>query len=284
MDAIADKVVRDNGGETAEFWLNNFYTPIVQPYDDGYINRSVALGASYHLDRGLPFRLQSRFFFDRGNICVLADGSLSWNGFLFKRSASEVLALENADRVPTSEMLDEMAALESWFSQQLGKEVRFEIPPEVYVRHSLNVRGAIAPLTGIEVLQGGRSPDRALGSFSYDFDFRGGVDGLSIRIPPRPAFNFGIESALLQEVDNLAIVGRSSGYLGIAPSVARILTFNIYQGQAIGAAAALAVQNGVPLNAIASPETRQTLEAFTGLETEFFGRPVPADTIDPRIR
>jgi hypothetical protein len=73
-------------------------------------------------------------------------------------------------------------------------------------------------------------------------------------------------------VNNLAIVGRSSGYVGMAVSVGRIATVNIYQGQGVGVAAGLASKFGVPLNTITSSQTKKTLETLTGKTTYLSGR------------
>ena len=151
------------------------------------------------------------------------------------------------------------------------KDVKVVMPSEVYIRHSLNITDVVDPLTGKEVLKGGTAPENSIGTFSYEFDFRGGIKGLGITYLPLPRYNFGIESALAKNVNNLAVVGRSSGYLGIAVAVARIQTMSIYQGQAIGVAAAMANQKGVPLNQIISAEVRQKLEILTGKKTKLRG-------------
>ncbi|NES00104.1 MAG: FAD-dependent oxidoreductase, partial [Symploca sp. SIO1B1] len=39
----------------ANFWLIDFYSPMYKAYADGYFNRSIALGAAYHLDYNHPF-------------------------------------------------------------------------------------------------------------------------------------------------------------------------------------------------------------------------------------
>ncbi|NJK28610.1 MAG: FAD-dependent oxidoreductase [Coleofasciculaceae cyanobacterium SM2_3_26] len=98
------------------------------------------------------------------------------------------------------------------------------------------------------------------------------MTGIGVAVPPLPAFNFGIESAQAANIDNLGIIGRASGYRGVAVAVGRIQTLNVYQGQAIGVAAAIASRAGVPLNTIPSAEVRQTLEQMTGLTTVLHGK------------
>jgi FAD dependent oxidoreductase len=272
MTAIEDSVVKNHGEKGASFLLQNFDRSIYQPYRDGYIVLSAALGGAYHLQHNIPLSWEG-FLFDKANICSLEDGSLSWNGLLFKLPISEIRQIEQDKFRPSQNQIDRLKDFELWLRERSGKDsVQVQILPEIYVRQSINVREVIDPLSGQEILQGGTDLDKSIGSFSYDFDFRGGVKGLSISVLPLPIFNFGIEHTLAKNINNLAIVGRSSGYEGIAVSVGRINTVNTYQGQGIGVAAALAKQWEVPLNTISSTETRQALETLTGLITQFYGR------------
>jgi len=272
VEKIKATITKYKDPASTEFWMRNFLSPIYQAYRDGYNIRSVAIGAAYHVDRNLPFTQDKGFFFDKANVCVYKDNSLSWNGFLFKYQVDELMKMEANGRKPNAEMVKEMSYLQEWLQKKSGKDVRVFIPDEIYIRQTLNVRDVVAPLTGKEIIKGGTVPEKSIGSFSYDFDLRGGVKDLGSRIPPLPTYNFGIESALASKVSNLAIVGRSSGYVGMAVSVGRIATVNIYQGQGVGVAAGLASKLGVPLNTITSSKTKQTLETLTGKTTYLSGR------------
>lgn len=260
---------QDNAG--AEFWLKNFWNPFYQPYKDGYNIRSIALGATYHLENKLPFT-QDKFFFDRANLCTYKNGDFSWNGFLFKYPTSTVIKLEENGRKIPPDMVKKMSLLQHWLQKYSQKDVRLILPEEIYVRHTLSIRDVVNPLTGQEILRGGTPVNQSIGSFSYDFDLRGGVKGLVLPPLPLPVFNFGIENTLASKIDNLAIVGRSSGYTGIAVSVGRILTLNIYQGQAVGVATAIAKDLQIPLNKIKSSQVRSRLERLTGETTYFYGK------------
>ncbi|MGE5659224.1 MAG: FAD-dependent oxidoreductase [Actinomycetota bacterium] len=271
MDKIQRSIKKSQDRLGAEFWLKHFGSPIYQPYPDGYMLRSVALGAAYHLAHNQPFT-QDGFFFDRANVCIHKDESLSWNGFLFKYPVDKILELEATGRKPTPEMVQEMSSIQAWLQKISRKDVRLLLPEEIYIRQSVNIRDVVDPLTGEEIIKGGTEPEKSIGSFSYDFDLRGGVKGLSLKIPPLPIYNFGIENALATKVNNLGIVGRSSGYVGLAVSVGRILTVNIYQGQGVGVAAAIAHRSQVPLNQITSKQVRETLENLTGKFTRLYGR------------
>ncbi len=266
-EQIVDSIYAEEDPQTAGFWLSGFLQPLYQSYEDGYYFKSIAIGAAYHLDRGQPFSLEG-FFWDKANVCELDDEMLSWNGFLFKYDVDSVMDIEEKGYQLTPEMVEEMAHVEEWLQRHTDNpNVESIFPPEVYVRHSISVRDVVDPLSGQEILDGGTLPEQSIGTFSYDFDFRGGVDGLSIPIPPLPQYNFGIEHGLAKNIDNLAVTGRSAGYEGIAVSVGRINTVNVYHGQALGVAAALAKNTGVSLNSIRSAEVRQTLETLTGRTT-----------------
>jgi hypothetical protein len=270
MDEIEASIRANQPPKAADFWLFNFTAPIFQRYIDGYYQKSIALGGAYHLWRKQPFQ-KTNFLFDKGNICEQKPQSLSWNGFLFKYSTDQVLQLEKDNLRPNAVMVQEMQQLEQWFSQLAGKPVKVVIPPEIYVRHSLSMSDVVDPLTGQEILQGGTVPNNSIGTFSYEFDFRGGIKGIGIKNPPLPIYNFGIENTLAKNISNLAIVSRSAGYQGIGVSVGRILTVKIYQGQALGVAAALAIQSKSPFHQMRSLPVRQKLEELTGLTTYLQG-------------
>ncbi|NES22240.1 MAG: FAD-dependent oxidoreductase [Symploca sp. SIO3E6] len=284
MNQIETNIRESTDAEGARFWLSNFRVPLYQSSPDGYYHKSIAFGVAYQIHRNLPFSLEG-FFLDKSNICLLPDNSLSWNGLLFKYQVEELLQIEENARKPTQEMQEEMVAFEAWLRELSGQEdVRVIVPQEIYIRHTLSIKDVIDPLTGQEIIKGGTTPENSIGSFSYNFDLRGGVNGLSIRIPPVPVYNFGIENTLARNINNLAIVGRSSGYVGMAVSVGRIQTVNIYQGQGVGVAAAIAKQLDVPLNTITSPQVRQTLENLTGLTTKLYGRDTAQGVDYPNIQ
>ncbi|NET25518.1 FAD-dependent oxidoreductase [Okeania sp. SIO1I7] len=273
MAKIKTKIQAEQAPTDAKFTLAKFRLPIIKTYKDGYINRSIALAGAYHIHRKHSFNLDlsSIFLFDKLNICRVGQRELSLNGFLFKYNSQKVREIEHNNFQPTQEMITEMQEIEAWLRKMSGKDVKVILPSEVYIRHSLNITDVVNPLTGKEILQGGTSAENSIGTFSYEFDFRGGVKGLGINYLPLPRYNFGIESALAKNVNNLAVVGRSSGYVGIALAVARIQTMSIYQGQAIGVAAAMANKKGIPLNQITSAEVREKLEQLTGKKTKLRG-------------
>lgn len=183
MAEIEDSIRKNQPPDGARFWLNNFWQPLFQRYQDGYYQKSIALGAAYLMEKNKPFKLEG-FFFDKANICLKTTGKLSWNGFLFKYSVAEVRELEENGLKPNQEMIAEMAEVEEWLRKLSGKNVRVKLPPEVYVRHSLSIKDVVDPLTGQEILRGGTMAANSLGTFSYEFDFRGGIKGIGIKMPP----------------------------------------------------------------------------------------------------
>lgn len=284
VDRIQDSIYSKNDPAAASFWLSGFGFPLYQSYRDGYYFRSIAIGAAYHLDRQQPFSLQG-FFWDKANVCELDARSLSWNGFLFKYSVDRVREIEANDFAPTPDMVTEMTEVEAWLQDKANNpDLEFVIPPEVYVRHSVSVRDVVDPLSGREILEGGTLPENSFATFSYDFDFRGGVDGLSLSVPPLPQYNFGIEHGLSNSIANLAIVGRSAGYEGIAVSVGRINTANVYHGQGLGVATGLARRLQVPLNRITSAQVRQELDRLTGRTTQLRGERTANPADYPRVK
>jgi hypothetical protein len=113
MAEIEDSIRKNQPPDGARFWLNNFWQPLFQRYRDGFYQKSIAMGAAYHLEKNQPFKLEG-FFFDKANICLKTTGKLSWNGFLFKYSVEEVRELEENGFKPNQEMIEEMAAVEEW--------------------------------------------------------------------------------------------------------------------------------------------------------------------------
>lgn len=272
MSRIKTALIKDNHPKLVKnIFIQNFFSPMYQNMPDSYDIRSIALGVSFHLYSQQPFNLE-KFLFDRGNISIQKDGSLVWNGFLFKYTTEQVMLLEENGRHPTQEMIDEMRLIEAWIRHISGKKVTVFLPKEIYIRHSLNIRDVVEPLTDDKIVKGGTAPKASIGSFSYEFDVRGGIPGFAGKLPSLPVFNFGIENCLANNVKNLAIVGRASGYVGLAPSVGRILTLNTYQAAGIGVAAGLAYRLRVPLNTMTSQQVRRELERLTGLKTSLHGR------------
>jgi hypothetical protein len=62
MAEIEDSIRKNQPG--ARFWLNNFWQPLFQRYRDGFYQKSIALGAAYHLEKNrehLNARINPKF-------------------------------------------------------------------------------------------------------------------------------------------------------------------------------------------------------------------------------
>ena len=256
--------------EKIKWIFNNLDKPMYVGED--FIDvRSIALGASYHLYRGKPYDLTKGFLFDKANIALLPGNRLSWNAFLYRVTAQEAMNLVQGEYKSTAEMLDELKAFERWLHTfKEGRSARVIPPEELYVRHSLNITDVVKPLTGREILHGGRSALDAVGTFSYYFDVRGGIEGMKGKMP-KVTFNFGIEHAL-SKLENLAIAGRAAGYYGLAPAVGRILELNVSIAAHLGVAAALSKQKNTPLNSITSSQAYKQMEALTKVKVKLQGK------------
>ncbi|AFZ01127.1 FAD-dependent oxidoreductase [Calothrix sp. PCC 6303] len=247
--------------------------------------RSYALSIVYHGFRGTALSLdQSRALLDKANIAILENGRMSWNALLFDVSADEAENLARGNAKPTAAMLEEMQHLIKWF-KSLGATT-VTPAPELYIRHAGNITGVIDPLTGTEMLQGGVSPQEAIGTFGYHFDVRGGIAGLGTRATekgmgnllffqlPVPLFNVGIQHTLLRNIDNLAVISPASGFEGYACSAGRIVEFNCAVAQGIGIAVVTSILSDRALNEISNLEVRNIL-ASTGSLPKIYGQSHP---------
>ncbi|MCU0567229.1 MAG: FAD-dependent oxidoreductase [Oculatellaceae cyanobacterium Prado106] len=241
--------------------------------------RSKALSIAYHSFRGTKLALAaSGAILDNANIAILGSSRLSWNALLFDVNATEAEDLARSAARPTPEMLREMALVQQWF-QSLGASA-VKPSPELYIRHAGNVAEVVNPLSGADMLTGALPANRALGTFGYAFDIRGGIAGIErnanangirdLRFKP-PLFNIGIQHSLCTTVPNLAVISPGSGFTGYASSAGRIVEFNVGVGQGVGIACSLALLSGRSLAAIADTEVRQVL-ADTDRLPRIYGR------------
>lgn len=240
--------------------------------------RSRALSIAYHSFRGTKLsEAESSAIFDNANIAILPGGRLSWNALLFQVNADQAEELARKRAKPTATMLEELSYVERWF-KSLGA-TRVIPASELYIRHAGNVTGVVEPLSGSQMLRGGVPASEALGTFGYQFDARGSINGLIDRASNKgfdtihfraPLLNIGMRHALLKSVPNLAVVSPASGFEGYACSAGRIVEFNAGVGQAVGIAATLALTTGRSLSSITNTEVRQVL-AQTGRLPKIYG-------------
>lgn len=261
--ALADALrqrLRDANGNP-----NTLY--IGPDYIDG---RSPALSIFYHASRGTKLSLtESGAVLDTPNIARLSGDRLSWNSLLVHLSGAEAEALANGGGYPHQRALQEMEIVSKWLRNGLGART---VTPmrELYIRYAGCIADPVRPLSGQQMLAGGLPADEGIGTFSYHFDVRGGIEGLGERARSlgwtdslhfdRPTYNYGIGHAIPRSVPNLAIVSPASGYKGYAPSAGRIVEGNVGVAQGIGMAAAIALQTGGTLADVPETAVRAALQ------------------------
>ncbi|NJL62852.1 MAG: FAD-dependent oxidoreductase [Methylacidiphilales bacterium] len=263
--------------------------------------RSPALSIAYHAFRGTKLDLAaSKGIFNNGNVALLSshlpiessNHRMSWNALLFSVSADEAEILARGKAQPTRKMLDEMLFVTSWL-RSLGA-VDVKPAKELYIRHAGNITNVVEPLTGAKMLAGGVPANEALGTFGYDFDFRGAIQSIIQGMEERaknknfgnqefgnkgfgnlafltpPLFNIGIQHALIKYVPNLAVVGSCSGFEGYACLPGRIVEFNCGVGQGIGIAAGIALAQDREINEVSNKEVRDVMESI-GILPQIYG-------------
>jgi len=247
MQELRNQIRRENTPADADFLLRNFHMPMqVQgDYADIY---STALGAAYHRFRGMPLRLGSPVFLDRGNVAAIGSERLSFNGLLFQLPTREVEHLIRNHRQPTPVMLQELRHLQTWFRRfPEAQQVEVFPPLEIYVRHLVTITEVLAPLDVEQILAGGVPPGEAIGEFRYAFDARGGIPGWAHPLPPTVTFRYGVGSSLTR-LENFAVIGGAAGFPGLAATVGRIEERKVCTGAYLGKLAAQAVYNQQPLS------------------------------------
>jgi hypothetical protein len=132
--------------------------------------------------------------------------------------------------------------------------------PELYIRESRHIKAEYC-LTIDDVLENRDFYDRvAFGSYPVDIQpTRPGQPGVVVGNPRQYAVPF--RSLVPLRVDNLLVVGRSAGYDCLAHGSARTIPVGMAEGQAAGAAAALAIKERKTFRQMArSPGDMQRLQ------------------------
>ncbi|WJH32578.1 FAD-dependent oxidoreductase [Paenibacillus sp. CC-CFT747] len=122
--------------------------------------------------------------------------------------------------------------------------------PELYVRETRHIKG-LYRLSIIDVLENRDFPDRiAFGSYRVDLQRISPQDnGLEILAPYKYAVPF--RSIVPQAVDGLLVVGRSASFDSLAHGSARVIPVGMATAQAAGAAAKIAIDQGVTFRQMA---------------------------------
>lgn len=242
----------------AELRSDYITRPTFAPEDKDYLDiLNPVIGIDYHLWRhGSPQGYaDADIFIDGGNVSRLADGSLGFNGLVAQAKGlnlgfEDLLALSQGGAIPAI-LQEEMLAFERYLREVGGfKAVKVIPPEEMYVRQTVTLL-ARQNMTARKAIEGGVSPEKAVGTFSYWLDLRG--TQLWKLYPgehlPKPIFNVGLEVTLplTPAFNNFAFVSRSAGYSPIGQGTGRIVQHNALLGEGLGVAAALAVLSGSSL-------------------------------------
>ena len=210
---------------------------------DSADQQSPALAIAFHGQTHLPADLRrSPVRLDLANIALLP-GRLSFNALLLRNDAAQNRRILAGGSRPLPWMRPYAAAVTRFFKGLGAHEVHWM--PELYVRSADQLRDPLEPLTAQQMAWGGVPGDEALGTFSYNLDFRGGLPGISHQ--PRPTFNFGYRHTLPRNRSNLAVLGPAAGYGGLGAGAGRIIELNISSGAGVAIASALALRDGVAL-------------------------------------
>jgi hypothetical protein len=265
----------------AEYITRPTYAPPEMDYLD-ILNP--VIGIDYHIWRhgDAASYAEAGIFIDGANISRLADGSLGFNGLIAKASALELdfddlLALSQDGPIP-EELLEEMAWFERYLQERGGFAQAKVIPPEsMYVRQTVTLLTR-DNMTARKTIEGGVTPEKAVGTFSYWLDLRG--TQLWKLFPgehlPKPVFNVGLDVALplVPALQNVGFVSRSAGYSPIGQGTGRIVQHNAMLGEGLGIAAALAALSHTTLQEIvetAMPQVQAILKHRRGGILDFSG-------------
>jgi hypothetical protein len=226
---------------------------------DSADQRSPALTIAFHGDQQIPLGLaQGPALLDRANIAILPD-RLSFNALLFRNTAGQnrqVLATGSRSLPP---MRPVAQALRQFFLRHGAKRVIWM--PELYVRSADQIAHPLEALSADVMAEGGVPRDQALGTFTYNLDFRGVPAEFIPRA--RPTFNFGYRHTVPEGISNLAVLGPSSGYGGLGEGAGRIIELNVSVGQGLAIASALALHQRSALAAIDPRKVSSLMPAGT---------------------
>jgi hypothetical protein len=201
---------------------------------------------AFHGEEEIPLGLvRGSALLDRANIAILSD-RLSFNALLFRNTAAQNRQVLAAGARPLPAMRPVAQALSRFFLRHGAKRVIWM--PELYVRSADQIAHPLEALSADVMAEGGVPRDQALGTFTYNLDFRGGLTEFIPRA--RPTFNFGYRHTVPRGIGNLAVLGPSSGYGGLGEGAGRIIELNVSVGQGLAIASALALRHHTALAAV----------------------------------
>ncbi len=256
--------------------------PVYSPDDMDYIDiLNPIIGIAFHQWRHgeVDSYPDAEVYIDGFNTARLSGDTLGFNGLVMRMNDFDTLLAysQGADEWP--EPLTEALHDFCRFMREEGgfSDIELLMPEELYVRQTLNIQ-AQEMMTAEKAFRGGVSEDKAIGTFSYWLDLRGVTftEFFPNHEPlPKPVFNVGLGVCFPKKEDsekvdnkialkNFAFVGRSAGYSPIGQGACRIVQHNAMLGEALGIAAALAVDSGIALDEIEASAIRSVLAERAG--------------------
>jgi len=225
--------------------------PTYAPEESDYLDiLNNVIGVAYHHWRyGDSVAYESApFWVDGFNIARLSDGSLGFNGLITRMPLAEQVKASEEGQAPTPDMQTEMQAFVDFLKEMTQVDDLHLLPPEeIYIRQTYLLE-AQANITGQDLFLGGVEPSESVGTFSYWLDFRGVHPWKAyadLHPLPKPVFNVGLKPHFPKQIDNLAFVGRSSGFSPLSQGACRIVQYGCIVGEALAHAVAIAFQQGV---------------------------------------
>ncbi|MFN7310562.1 MAG: FAD-dependent oxidoreductase [Vampirovibrionales bacterium] len=225
--------------------------PTYAPEESDYLDiLNNVIGVAYHHWRyGENIAYESApFWVDGFNIARLSDGSLGFNGLITRMPLAEQVKASEEGHPPTSEMMAEMLAFVDFLKEITQVDDLHLLPPEeIYIRQTYLLE-AQENITGRDLFLGGVDASESVGTFSYWLDFRGVHPWKAypdLHPLPKPVFNVGLKPHFPKQIDNLAFVGRSSGFSPLSQGACRIVQYGCIVGEALAHALAIAFQRGI---------------------------------------
>ena len=225
--------------------------PTYAPEESDYLDiLNNVIGVAYHHWRyGENIAYESApFWVDGFNIARLSDGSLGFNGLITRMPLAEQVKASEEGHPPTSEMMAEMLAFVDFLKEITQVDDLHLLPPEeIYIRQTYLLE-AQENITGRDLFLGGVDASESVGTFSYWLDFRGVHPWKAypdLHPLPKPVFNVGLKPHFPKQIDNLAFVGRSSGFSPLSQGACRIVQYGCIVGEALAHALAIAFQQGI---------------------------------------
>lgn len=134
-----------------------------------------------------------------------------------------------------------------------------QTPPQIGTRESRRLAG-VCTVTENDIRNMRTFEDR-IARGAYDFDLHSSKDASATRVPFEPGLSYTIPFRCMvpKTVDGLLAAGRCISADRMALSALRVMVICMAMGQAAGAAAALAVQDGMPVRDLDVSRLQETL-------------------------